>query len=184
MHILVVGVDHMTAPIALRERLACSTRQIPQVLMAAQQVSQECALLSTCNRIELYAVCSEAQEGRSRLLQVLSEQRQVAVDELEVHCFDFADEAAMSHLFGVASGLYSLVPGEPQIQGQVAEALEIAQGGGYAGPVTSALFRAALVAGKHARSETGINRNATSVRYVPVQLAQRLFHNLHNASTT
>ena len=116
MHILVVGVDHTTAPIALRERLACSSRQIPQVLTATQQVAQECALLSTCNRTELYAVCSEVQEGHTRLLHVLSEMRQVAVDELAIHCFDFADEAAISHLFGVASGLYSLVPGEPQIQ--------------------------------------------------------------------
>src|SRR5947209_934417 len=181
MHILVVGVDHTTAPIALRERLTCSVRQIPQLLMAAQQVSQECALLSTCNRIELYAVCSEVQEGRTRLLQVLSELRQVAVDELEVHCFDFADESAMSHLFGVASGLYSLVPGEPQIQGQVAEALEIAQGGGYAGPITSALFRAALGTGKRARSETGISRNATSVSHVAVQLARQLFPKLNAA---
>src|SRR5437588_5717261 len=181
MHILVVGVDHMTAPIALRERLACSTRQIPQLLMDAQQVSLECALLSTCNRIELYAVCSEVQEGRTRLLQVLSELRQVAVDELAAHCFDFADEAAMSHLFGVASGLYSLVPGEPQIQGKVAEALEIAQGGGYAGPVTSALFRAALATGKRARSETGISRNATSISHVAVQLARQLFPKLNEA---
>jgi glutamyl-tRNA reductase len=182
MHILVVGVDHTTAPIALRERLACSARQIPQLLMAAQQIAQECALLSTCNRIELYAVCSEVQEGRTRLLQVLSELRQVAVDELAAHCFDFADEAAMSHLFGVASGLYSLVPGEPQIQGQVAEALEIAQGGGYAGPLLSALFRAALVTGKRVRSETPFSRNAVSISHVAVQLARHLFPQLHQAS--
>ena len=182
MHILVVGVDHTTAPIALRERLACSARQTPQLLMAAQQISQECALLSTCNRIELYAVCSEVQEGRARLLQVLSQLRQVAVDELEAHCFDFADEAAMSHLFGVASGLYSLVPGEPQIQGQVAETLEIAQGGGYAGPILSALFRAALVTGKRARSETAFSRNAVSISHVAVQLARHLFPQLDEAS--
>src|SRR5947209_14238790 len=181
MHILVVGVDHTTAPIALRERLACSARQIPPLLMAVQHISQECVLLSTCNRIELYAVCPEVQEGRVRLLQALSELRQVDVDELEVHCFDFADEATISHLFGVASGLYSLVPGEPQIQGQVAEALEIAQGGGYAGPITSALFRAALGTGKRARSETGISRNAASVSHVAVQLARQLFPKLNEA---
>ena len=112
------------------------------------------------------------------MLQVLSELRQVAVDELEIHCFDFADEAAMSHLFGVASGLYSLVPGEPQIQGQVAEALEIAQGGGYAGPVLSALFRAALVTGKRARSEAASStnyhgRHLTRARFAPGQPSPR-----------
>lgn len=72
MHIIVVGVDHTTAPIALRERLACTPRQLPQVLHATQAVAQECVLLSTCNRIELYAVCSEIREGITSLLQVLS----------------------------------------------------------------------------------------------------------------
>ncbi|HYU71306.1 MAG TPA: hypothetical protein VEL31_01385, partial [Ktedonobacteraceae bacterium] len=117
MHIIVVGVDHTTAPIELRERLACSLRQIPQVLRSARQVVQESVLLSTCNRIELYALCPEVDEGRKYLLQVLSETRQVPLAELLDHCYHVADEQAVSHLFGVASGLYSLVPGEPQIQG-------------------------------------------------------------------
>jgi glutamyl-tRNA reductase len=181
MHIVVVGADHTTAPIALREQLTCSAHQVSQVLMAAQQIAQECVLLSTCNRIELYAVCPEVQEGQASLFRVLHETRQVAVDELETHCFHFADEAAVSHLFGVASGLYSLVPGEPQVQGQVGEALEIAQAGGYAGPILSALFRAALVTGKRTRSETAFSRNATSVSHVAVQLARHLFPRLDEA---
>ncbi|TMD83473.1 MAG: glutamyl-tRNA reductase, partial [Chloroflexi bacterium] len=142
MHIIVVGVDHTSAPIAFRERLACSPRQVSQVLRISQQVVQEGILLSTCNRIELYGVCSESSDGVAGLLQVLSEARDVALSELQSYCYSFVDEQAVSHLFGVTSGLYSLVPGEPQIQGQVADALEVAQGGGYAGPVTSALFRA------------------------------------------
>lgn len=182
MHILVVGVDSTTAPIALRERLSCSQRQIPAVLRAARQVGQESVLVSTCNRFELYLVCQEVAEGRSNLLQVLSETRQIALSELEAHCYDYTDEQAVSHLFGVASGLYSLVPGEPQIQGQVAEALELAQGAGYAGPITSALFRAALVAGKRTRTETSISRNAASVSHVAVQLARKLFPTLNEAS--
>ncbi len=181
VHIIVVGVDHTTAPIALRERLAYTPRQLPQVLHATQAVAQECVLLSTCNRIELYAVCSEIHGGVTSLLQVLSETRPVSLAELQTHSYQYADEDAVSHLFGVASGLYSLVPGEPQIQGQVADALEVAQGGSYAGPITSALFRAALVAGKRARSETGISRSAASVSHVAVRLAQRLFPSLHEA---
>jgi len=181
VHIVLVGVDHTSAPIEFRERLACSPRQVPQVLQAIRQVVQESVLLSTCNRIELYAVCSEIEEGRAQLLRVLSEVRGMTLAELEDHSYHFADEQAVSHLFGVACGLYSLVPGEAQIQGQVAEALEIAQGGGYAGPVTSALFRGALVAGKRARSETGISRNAASVSLVAVQLARRLFPKLDDA---
>lgn len=182
MHIVVVGVDHTTASIALRERLACSLRQIPHILRITQEVAQECVLLSTCNRIELYAVCSEIAAGETSLLTILSTSRQVPLLELEEHSYSYADEEAGAHLFGVASGLYSLVPGEPQIQGQVAEALEIAQGGGYSGSMLSGLFRAALVTGKRARSETSISRNAASVSHVAVQLARQIFPNLNEAS--
>jgi len=175
MHIKVVGVDHTTAPIAMRERLACTSRQIPQLLQAAREIAQECVVLSTCNRVELYAVCPEESQGCSELLRVLSETREVAYDELEPHYFSFVDQQAVMHLFGVASGLHSLVPGEPQIQGQVVDALEVAQGSGYAGPILSALFRAAVVAGKRARSETGISRSAASISHVAVQLARRCF---------
>lgn len=175
MHIKVVGVDHTTAPIAMRERLACTSRQIPQLLQAAREIAQECVVLSTCNRVELYAVCPEESQGCSELLRVLSETREVAYDELEPHYFSFVDQQAVKHLFGVASGLHSLVPGEPQIQGQVVDALEVAQGSGYAGPILSALFRSAVVAGKRARSETSISRNAASISHVAVQLARRFF---------
>ncbi len=181
MHIVTVGVDHTTASIALRERLACSSRQIPQVLSALQLVAQECVLLSTCNRVELYAIFLEDYMGRDELLRILSESRQVTQEELEEHSYSFTDEQAISHLFEVTCGLHSLVPGEPQIQGQVVEALEIAQGGGYAGPVLSALFRAALLTGKRARSETGISRNAASISHVAVQLARHLFPQLDEA---
>ena len=85
MHIIVVGVDHISAPIALRERLACSPRQVSQVFLSTQQVMQESIVLSTCNRVELYGVCSdlEVSEGTAKLLQALSEARQVALQELE-----------------------------------------------------------------------------------------------------
>ncbi|HEX4202950.1 MAG TPA: glutamyl-tRNA reductase, partial [Ktedonobacteraceae bacterium] len=171
----------ITAPIELRERLACSSRQIPQLLQAATTVAQECVLLSTCNRIELYAVCAEASQGRTDLLHILSEMRLVPYEELESHSYCLVDQEAICHLFGVTCGLYSLVPGEPQIQGQVVEALEVAQASGYAGPITSALFRAAVVTGKRARTETGISRNATSVSHVAVQLARHLFPRLQDA---
>ena len=181
MHIVVVGVDHTTAPITLRERLACSPRQVALVLQAAQQVARESVLLSTCNRLELYAVRSEVSGSRESLLGVLSETRQIPLAELDAHCYYSTGKEAVSHLFEVACGLHSLVPGEPQIQGQVAEALEAAQDGNFAGPITSALFRAALVAGKRARSETGISRSAASVSHVAVGLARQLFPNLNEA---
>ena len=181
MHIVVIGFDHTTAPIALREQLACSRRQFPQILGATQAVVQESVLLSTCNRFEVYAVCADVQAGITALLRIISATRQISLLELEAHCYTFTDEQAVSHLLGVACGLYSLVPGEPQIQGQVAEALEISQGGGYTGPLLSALFRAALVSGKRVRSETNFSRNAASISHVAVQLARQLFPHLNEA---
>jgi glutamyl-tRNA reductase len=139
-------------------------------------------LLSTCNRLELYAVCLEPDEGVIHLRELLSTLSEVPLPELVAHSYVLKDQAAVSHVLGVACGLYSLVPGEPQIQGQVAEALETAQHDGSAGAITSALFRAALVAGKRARSETGISRNATSISHVAVQLARQLFPRLPEAS--
>ncbi|GCE49510.1 glutamyl-tRNA reductase [Thermosporothrix hazakensis] len=182
MQILVVGVDHTTASISLRERLSCSSRQIAQVLHSARQVFRECVLLSTCNRVELYAVSDDAERDRPALLRILAEQRQVPLEELEAHAFVFTGREAASHLFAVTCGLHSLVPGEPQIQGQVVDALEVAQGGGFSGPVLSALFRAAITTGKRARSETGISRNAASISHVAVQLARHLFPALTDAS--
>lgn len=181
MHIVVVGVDYTTAPIEFRERMACSNRSMSYVLQSAKEHVLECVLLSTCNRTELYAICTDVQEGQAYLRDVFCKERQVSHDEMDVHSYWYGDEQAISHLFGVASGIYSQVPGEPQIQGQVAEALEIAQGGGYAGPITSALFRAALVTGKRARTETGISRNATSISHVAVQVARHLLPNFREA---
>jgi glutamyl-tRNA reductase len=182
MHIVVVGVDQSSASIELREQLTYSTHQIPQVLGKARQVVRESVLLSTCNRLELYAVCSEVCAGQTELLEALSETSKVELAELQTYCYAYADMEAVTHLFEVTCGLHSLVPGETQIQGQVAKALEIAQESCYSGPVTSALFRNALVAGKRARSETGISRNAASVSLIAVRLAKQLFPELHEAN--
>lgn len=182
MHICLVGVDHTTAPIPIRERLACTPRQLPQVLAAARQVAQECVLLSTCNRVELYAVFHDEQEGTASLLNVLSETRQLSLEELRAHSYTLSGTNAILHLCGVAAGLHSQVVGEPQIQGQVADALEVAQGGGFSGPITSALFRAALTAGKRVRTGTAISRSAVSISHVAVQLAHRLLPDLNEAS--
>lgn len=182
MHIVLLAVDHTTAPIAFRERLSFTSRQVPQFLQSVSQVAQECVLISTCNRVELYAVSSEPTGLATYLMSALAEARAIPLKELELHCYTLVDEQAITHLLGVAAGLYSQVPGEPQIQGQVADALQIAQGAGYAGPICSALFRAAIVTGKRARSETAISRNAASVSHVAVQLARQLFPNLNEAS--
>jgi len=181
VQIVLVGVDHVSAPIALREQLSCTQRQIPQILHQIHDIAQECVLLSTCNRVEIYAVFSEVEEGHLQLLRILSDMSGITLSELENYSNIFIDEEAVSHLYGVACGIYSLVPGESQIQGQVVEALEIAQSCGYAGPITSALFRGAVVAGKRARNETAIGRNAASVSFAAVQLAKKIFPALNTS---
>jgi len=182
MHIVAIGTDQSTAPIALRERLIGGRRLLPEVLRGAQPVLRENVLLATCYRIEVYAVSPDINEGRTNLLRILSETCQVELAELRAHCYIFSDEEAVRHLFEVACGLNSVVPGESQIQGQVVQALELAQSAGCAGPITSALFRAAIVAGKRARSETDIGRHTASVSSVAVQLARQLFPTLNEAS--
>ncbi|HLZ61911.1 MAG TPA: glutamyl-tRNA reductase [Ktedonosporobacter sp.] len=181
MGIVVVGIDHARASIDWRERLTCPLGQRSTLLRAAQLAEagiQENVLLSTCNRFEWYAVCPDVSEGRAALLRALSETRQVALADLELRCSTLCDEQAVSHLFSVTCGLYSQVPGEAQIQGQVAEALELALSADSVGPLLSALFRAALVTGKRARSETGISRHATSMSHIAIHLARRFFPRL------
>ena len=184
MWIAVVGVDHTTAPIALRERLDCSRAQGLEAMSAACQVARECVLLSTCNRVELYVAGSGRldEQIKERLLRALGETCQVELAELQAHSYCFAGKEAVSHLFEVACGLRSMILGEPQIQGQVVEAFELARDGGSSGPLISALFRAAIVAGKRARRETGISRSAVSVSHVAVQVARQLFPDLREAN--
>lgn len=184
MWIAVVGVDHTTAPIALRERLACSRTQALEAMGAACHAARECVLLSTCNRVELYAAGSGKldEQIKQQLLRALGETCQVELAELQAHSYCFTAKNAVSHLFEVACGLRSLILGEPQIQGQVVEAFELARIGGSSGTLMSALFRAAIVAGKRARRETGISRSAVSVSHVAVQVARQLFPDLREAN--
>lgn len=178
MHLLCFGVDHTTASIALRERLVCSLPDLQTLLRKASDRLQESVVLSTCHRFEWYATCEEAETGLALIRTLLGEVYEIPPLDLAAHARAHIDQQVVRHLFEVACGLHSLVPGEPQIQGQVAKALEAAQAGGSAGPLTSALFRAALVAGKRARSETDICRHTSSLSHVAVRLARSFFPQL------
>ena len=120
MQIILVGVDHLSAPIALRERLSCTQRQIPQVLYEIRNVAQECVLLSTCNRIEIYAVFSEIEEeeGYIQLLRILSNVSGITLPELKAHSYLFVDEQVVSHLYGVACGLFPWCPESRRYKGR------------------------------------------------------------------
>jgi glutamyl-tRNA reductase len=185
MAILCIGLNHHTAPLELRERLSFSPLAVSEALarFASGRESRsrdftELAILSTCNRLELYANVATGPDARSDpfapLLDVLFETRGLPIVEFELHLYRYMELAAAEHLCRVASGLDSMILGEPQILGQVAEAYEAAIRHDAVGPILSELFRAAIRAGKRARTETAISRNPASAGSVAVRLAEQV----------
>jgi len=174
MHISCLGLNHTTAPVALRERLAFSETQA-QASLAGLKTSQapavEMVILSTCNRIELYMASPEP--GLEALETFLEQARSVSPAELRPHLYRLEGVDTVHHLFRVTAGLDSLVLGEPQILGQVTGALLLARQQGVAGPLLNRLFQGAIHAGKRARSETAISRNPASVSSLAASLAER-----------
>ncbi|MBI3959224.1 MAG: glutamyl-tRNA reductase [Chloroflexi bacterium] len=165
-----LGVNHRTAPVEVRERLACTLDQ----LLSAGAPSGEVALLSTCNRLELY-VCSPSNPAavQAEVTALLSGATGVGAEELSGHLYLHAGWDAATHLLRVATGLDSLVLGEPQILGQVTDAFMQATDAGSLGHCLTTLFRAAIRAGKRARNETAISANPASVSSVALALAQQ-----------
>ncbi|MGD8405853.1 MAG: glutamyl-tRNA reductase [Anaerolineales bacterium] len=184
MHIHCLGINHTTASVSLRERLAFNDDTLRAALSrlgcgGLEDWFTELVILSTCNRIELYAVSNCFDPDNLKVF--LSEARGVPADELTPHLYHYRDEDAIRHIMRVASGLDSLVLGEPQILGQVTTALEQARGAGSSGPLLSRLFQRAIHAGKRARTETHIARNPASVSSLAASLAEKSVHNLTQA---
>lgn len=184
MHLLCLGINHTTAPLDLREKLVFSEESartalarlgcgggIPDVL--------EMVILSTCNRVEIYAVSTGI--GFRQIEDFLSQVHGIPFEQLRSHLYHYTDEHVVSHLFRVSTGLDSLVLGEPQILGQVTRALELSLGVGACGAMLSRLFRTAIHAGKRAHSETAISRNPVSVSSLAAALAAREVRDLQNA---
>lgn len=168
--IVCLGVNHRTAPVEVRERLACD---LPQLLSVGAP-GGEMALLSTCNRLEIYA-CSSASPTavQHELTAILSAATGVEQEELSSHLYLRTGWDAVSHLLRVSTGLDSLVLGEPQILGQVTDAFMQATEAGVLGHCLTQLFRAAIRSGKRARNETAISANPASISSVALALAQQ-----------
>lgn len=176
MHIFSIGLNHISAPLDLRERLSFTEEQIRASLsrLNCGHLSGnilEMIILSTCNRTEIYAVSD--QTVFSELEIFLSEARDIARNEFIPYLYQSNDLETVRHLFNVAAGLESLVVGESQILGQVTRSLELARAQNTVGPVLNRLFQAAIHAGKRARTETGISRNAASISSLAASLAER-----------
>ena len=185
MHIISLGLNHTSAPVHLRERLAFSEEQIRAALSRfscgdLQTSLAELIIISTCNRVEMYAASN--QPDCAELETFLSDAHGIPRHALDQYLYCFRDLDAVRHLFEVSAGLDSLVIGEPQILGQITRALELARGQNAAGPILNRLFQAAIHAGKRARTETAISRNPASVSSLAASVAEKALGHIRTAS--
>ena len=178
-----VGTSHHVAPITFREKLAFSDEQLVhslQHLRESQQI-QEAVILSTCNRVEIYAVPTarrSAEAAALRLLEFLSRYHRIGMDALKKFSYSHHGPAAIQHLFRVTASLDSMVIGESQIMGQVKSAYEDSRAAGGAGAILNRLFTKAFSVGKRIRTETTIASGAVSISYAAVELAKKIFNTL------
>lgn len=179
MRILTLGLNHRTAPVEIRERLAFPLADQPSALgrLIQDYGLSEAAILSTCNRSELYLAAAD-DHGLDEARRFLAESQGVDVQTLKSHFYQLSDSAAAVHLFRVASGIDSLVIGESQILSQVRQTLETAQQNGSARLLLNELFQRSLRVGKRARAETDIGRGRLSISTAAVELASQVFENL------
>ncbi len=186
MSIVLVGLNHKTAPVEVRERLAFSDEACAESLRALVdgEVVREGLIVSTCNRVEILAA-SPRQKGEDavgRLSEFISSARSVPVELFSGHLYTHADEAAVRHVFRVASSLDSMVVGEPQVLGQVRHAYSLAVEAGTAGRVLHKLVHHALRVAKRVRTETGIAASAVSLSFTAVELGRKIFGSLRGAT--
>ncbi len=178
MSIFCLGVNHKTAPVEIRERLAISEHHVPVHLgeICAIDGIDEAVVLSTCNRVEIYGAASEPAAALDRLVAYLESHFTVASGEVEF--YRHSGEAAAHHLFEVASGLDSMVLGETEIFGQVKKAYALAQENGRTARRMNKLFQQSFSVGKLVRSGTSIQQGSTSVGSAAVDLAEKIFGKL------
>ncbi|MCK0154959.1 glutamyl-tRNA reductase [Alcanivorax sp. S6407] len=177
MNLVAVGVNHTTADVEIRERLAFSTQQAQAALASLRETPgvREAALLSTCNRTELYCLTDD---NCPDLVDWLAQRRSLGRDKLEAVLYQHRGEQAVEHMMRVAGGLDSLVLGEPQILGQMREAYARAHEAGLLNGELSRLFQEVFSVAKRIRTETGIGANPVSVAYAAVSFARHIFADL------
>src|SRR5438105_978122 len=180
MQVLLVGLSHRTTPVELRERLDFAARGVDRALaeLAGGPSHREAAIISTCNRVELYVACDDVDAARAGIERFVSRFHGVPAAELAPHFYAKIGQDAVRHLFRVAAGLDSLVVGEPQVLGQVKDAYNVASEAGCTGLLLNKLFHSAFVAGKRVRTETALSEGAVSVGYAAVALARKIFGDL------
>lgn len=185
MNIFLLGLNHKTAPVELRERLAFAPQRMGKALAQLTQPNgkigselAEAVILSTCNRVEIYAVATNIRIAAQRVKTFLSSFHNVHPDEFSRCLYTASNLGAVEHLFSVTSGIESMVIGETQIQAQVKQAFEFGQQYQTVGPFLSALLRHALRIGKRVRTETAVSEHPLSISGAGVHLVQKCFPDL------
>ncbi len=180
MNIIVLGVNHKTAPVGIREKLAFGERHLDEsmnILLGLPDIKER-VILSTCNRVEIYARTGNIEDGIKRLKDFIYKYHRINYGELENYFYTYYTEDAIDHLFKVSSSLDSMVVGEPQILGQVKDAYTFAKERKATGMILNQLFERAFSVAKKVRTETRIAENAVSISYVAVELAKKIFGEL------
>jgi glutamyl-tRNA reductase len=181
MHIIVVGLSHKTAPVEIREKLAVPESRMGEALtrLCSYQGVREGVLLSTCNRVEVYAVVDEIESGYGRIQDFLADAHlSLSSEQLTPHLYWHEGDRAISHLFRVASSLDSMIVGESQILGQIKDAFEFALTHKSTGIILNKVVKKAISVAKRVRTETKIAEMAVSVSYAAVELAKKIFSDL------
>jgi glutamyl-tRNA reductase len=182
--VIVVGLNHRTAPVELRERVAVPSSRLDKALhdLSSREHLAEVVLLSTCNRTEIYARSTKFHSAVSDVLDFLAEQGGAPPETFSEHLYTYYDDSAVNHLFGVAAGLDSMILGEGEILGQVRGAWRQAESEGASGQALARVFRHAIEVGKRVRTDTAIGRSALSVSSAAVALAERTMFSLRGRS--
>lgn len=176
MHLFTVGVNHTTAPIAIREHVAFQSETLEEALRdLSTHGVREAAILSTCNRTELYCNTDDPQKA----LDWLAKYHQLQTHNIQPYMYTLPSEDAVKHAFRVAAGLDSMVLGEAQILGQMKQAVKIAEHAGTLGTLLHKLFQRTFAVAKEVRTTTDIGASSISMAAASVKLAQRIFGNLH-----
>lgn len=183
MHLVILGLNHKTAPVEVRERFSLSRENIIKGLknLSLYQTLDEAVVLSTCNRSEIYAVVDEKNANIRQLKQFWFD-LSGSNEEIDEYLYSFYDEECIRHLFRVASSLDSLIIGEGQILSQVKEAYSVAREENATSTILNTLFHRAIATGKRVRTETRIAFNAVSVSYAAVELAKKVFGTLSESN--
>ncbi|GMT42341.1 MAG: glutamyl-tRNA reductase [bacterium] len=181
MSLVVIGLNHRSAPVEVREKLAFDQKQLREaaedVFARVPEIGEK-VILSTCNRVEIYAQVENEEDGIAAIKRFLYGYHEIPEGSLEQFFYTYRSERAVEHLFTVAGSLDSMVVGEPQILGQVKEAYQSARRVKATGRILNQLFEKAFSVAKRIRSETAISENAVSIAYAAVDLARKIFGHL------